>query len=97
MRIKNFEFRQNKGDRNPEIVQWNQYDENSTKPVNAPDAKEYCYTLMWFKKDREGYYAEFVGRRPLDVEDKETLWDLMDYSQKILDAQFKLLDKHNMV
>ncbi len=97
MRIKNFEFRQNKGDRNPEIVQWNQYDENSTKLVNAPNAKEYCYTLMWFKKDREGYYVEFVGRRPLDVEDKETLWDLMDYSQKILDAQFKLLDKHNMV
>ncbi len=97
MRIKNFEFRQNKSGRDPEIIQWNEYDEGSTKPINAPDAKEFCFTLLWFRKDKEGYYAEFVGRRPLDVEDKETLWDIMDYAQKVLDAQFSLLDKHNMV
>jgi hypothetical protein len=36
--------------------------------------------------------VEFVGRRPFD-DDSEDLWELMEYGQDTLDAEFKLEEK----
>jgi hypothetical protein len=81
MRFEEFEFRRNENhehDRDPEIVQW------------AENGTEYCFTLLWFKKVTDDWYIEFVGNRPLTVENRETLWKLMEYGQTVLDAEFKL-------
>lgn len=83
MRIKNLEFRQLGGDRLAEIICWSH---NGGK-------SEFCYTVLWFKKDNEGYYIEFVGDRPLKVEDRDTLWNLMEYGQTVLDAQWRLHER----
>jgi hypothetical protein len=81
-RIDNLEFRMLREDRAAEIVCW----------VTNGDGKEYCYTLLWYRKDREGYYIEFVGRRPLDHKFDNTLWALMEYGQDVLDAEFRLTE-----
>lgn len=80
MRVDDLEFRRN-GLSNAEIVRW-----------QVQGEKEFCYTLLWFKKDDEGYYIEFVGARPLEIEDRGTLWKLMDYGQAVLTAEYKLWD-----
>lgn len=80
MRVDNLEFRRNQTGREAEIVFWN---------TNG-DGREYCYTLLWYKRDREGYYIEFVGRRPLDRKFDNALWALMEYGQDVLDAEFRL-------
>ena len=80
MRVNDLEFRRN-GLSNAEIVRW-----------QVQGEKEFCYTLLWFKKDDEGYYIQFVGARPLEIEDRETLWKLMDYGQAVLTAEYKLWD-----
>lgn len=78
-RIGDIEFRW-MGDRKPEIVQWN----------TDGNGKDYCFTLLWFSKDKEGYYVEFVGDRPLNYHDTETLWKLMRYGNSVCNATFKL-------
>jgi hypothetical protein len=82
LRKGNLEFRRNKEDRQSEIVRWGQ---NS-------DGTEYCWTLLWYRQDKEGYYIEFVGRRPFD-DDSDNLWELMEYGQEVLDAEFKLEER----
>jgi len=77
MRIDNIEFRRME-DRDPEIVCWNGVS---------------CYTLMWFKKDREGYYIKFIGNRPFDGNSSEKLWELMRYGQGLLDNEFRFLER----
>ena len=79
-RIGNLEFRCNKEGRPAEIVCW-QPDQNG---------KEFCYTLLWYKRNSEGYYIEFVGQRPLDHGFDGGLWALMQYGQEVLNAEFKL-------
>ena len=83
MRINEIEFRQSKNC-TPEIVRW------------APDADsergEFCYTLMFFDREREGYNARFIGSRPFDYGDSTALWNLMTYAQRLLDAKFALED-----
>ena len=49
----------------------------------------HCYTILWWKRDKEGWYIEFIGSRPLD-EDMANVWNLMRYGQSVLDAQFRL-------
>lgn len=84
MRYENVEFRQ-LGNRHPELVAW--------KPYPDSDRGEaFCYTLLWWKKDSEGYYIEFVGTRPLEYDDQETLFKMMKYGQTVLDAEFKLME-----
>ena len=84
MRINDIEFRQLGGDRDPEIICWEEY----------PDmGKELCHTLLWFRKDREGYHIEFIGNRPLKYHNSERLWWLMEYGQSVLTAQWKLHEK----
>ena len=79
MRVGVIEFRQ-LPDRDAEIVQW----------MKNTSGQEYCYTLMFFEKDKEGFYARFIGGRPLQFENPTVLWGLMCYAQKVLDAAFKL-------
>jgi hypothetical protein len=83
MRIEEFEFRRNENheySRDPEIVQW----------ATDQNGKEYCFTLLWFKRGIEDWYIEFVGDRPLTVENRETLWKMMEYGQTVLDVEIKL-------
>lgn len=80
MRLENLEFRQLGGGRSPEIIQW----------YPNPAGKEYCATLVFFERDSEGYYAKFVGSRPLEVENDGTLWALMRYADAVLAARWKL-------
>ena len=85
MRVKNLEFIRNRDGqylRDPEIVA---YDTDST-------GKEFRYTLLFWRKNREGWQIEFVGNRPLNFDDKETLWNLMQYGQAVLDAEFRLFE-----
>ena len=51
-----------------------------------------CYTLAYWKKDGEGYYLKFVGRRPFDNCDKDTFWILADFGQYYLDLFFESED-----
>ena len=87
MRINDIEFRQMGGGRNAEIICWNNFN-NSDAPF-----EEYCYTLMWFRKDKEGYFIEFIGDRPLKYHNTEVLWRLMKYGQTVLTARMALLDE----
>ena len=82
MRIGELEFRQAlEGTRMPEIVRWQTW----------PEGKEYCYTLLFWEKDREGYYIYFIGGRPLDKDiDQADLFKLMRYGQAILDAKWEV-------
>jgi hypothetical protein len=79
MRVGDIEFRQ-MPERQPEIIHWKK---DST-------GKEYCYTLMFFEKDKEGFYVILVGGRPLQYENSMSLWGLMNYAQRVLDAAFDL-------
>ena len=81
-RIGNLEFRRNKEGRPAEIIRWAQ----------NGDGTEYCYTLLWYQRGREGFYVEFVGRRPFD-DDADNLWEIMEYGQAVLDAEFELEEK----
>ena len=81
-RVGNLEFRRNKEGRPAEIVRWAQ----------NGDGVEYCYTLLWYQRGQEDFYIEFVGRRPFD-DDSADLWEIMEYGQAILDAEFELEEK----
>lgn len=82
LRKGNLEFRRNKDGRPAEIIRWAQ----------NGDGTEYCYTLLWWKRGKEDFYVEFVGRRPFD-DDSDSLWEMMEYGQEVLDAEFKLEDR----
>lgn len=82
LRRGNLEFRRNHEGRPAEIIRW----------AKNGDDTEYCFTLLWYQKYKEGYYVEFVGRRPFD-DDSESLWEMMEYGQEVLDAEFKLEDQ----
>jgi hypothetical protein len=80
-RLGSLEFRyQEFEDRDAEIVTW-----------DSNDTGEFCYSLLFWRKDREGYYVEFVGSRPLDqIHNHEHLWKLIRYGQSVLDATYEL-------
>ena len=53
--------------------------------------KPYCFSIAYWKRDKEGYYLHFVGARPfLYVDDSRVpeLWKAMQEAQKVLDAWF---------
>jgi hypothetical protein len=83
MRVKNLEFRRLE-EREPEIIAWVESNVNTI-------AGDYCYTLLWYHKNKEGYYIQFIGDRPLVFEDQELLWKMMKYGQTVLDAELELL------
>ncbi|CAB4138856.1 hypothetical protein UFOVP348_11 [uncultured Caudovirales phage] len=78
MRIENIEFRQLGNGRNPEIIQY------------CDTSESLCFTLCWWGRDKDGYSLEFIGSRPFEYDCTERLWQLMQYGQKVLDAQFDL-------
>jgi hypothetical protein len=83
MRYEEFEFRRNLNSElntYPEIVKW----------VTYSDDDKFCFTLLWFKENEDGWYVEFVGDRPLKEENREELWKMMEYGQAVLDAELKL-------
>lgn len=80
MRTADIEFRQIDGQR-PEIVQWFK---------RTAEGPEHCITLCRWSQDAEGYSVEFVGSWPFDYAHTIQLWKLMQYGQKVLDAQFEL-------
>lgn len=53
-------------------------------------ASPHVYTILWWKRDKEGWYIKFVGSRPLDLDMADDVWKLMRYGQSVLDAQFRL-------
>lgn len=89
-RIGNLEFRWSKtlGRETtfyPEIVCWKKWD----------SIEESCYTLLYWKRDSEGWYVQFVGSRPFEDDewDHDMLWALMRYGQSIADAEFKIEER----
>lgn len=82
MRQENLEYRHlSEARRDAEIVAWR----------NDGKGGEYCYTLLFWRKDKEGYFIEFVGGRPLNKNiDKDVLFKLMRYGQAVLDAAFEV-------
>ena len=83
MRVENLEFIRNpNSERGPEIIQWGMHD-------GAPIR----FTILFWRKDREGWHIEFVGSRPLEVDDQDVLFKIMRYGQAVLDAEFQLFDE----
>lgn len=60
-----------------EIVKWD----------NDTDKTEYCWTVAYWNKGKEGYDLQFVGGRPFDVDGK-LFMKLAKQGQKILDYAF---------
>ena len=53
--------------------------------------KDYCFTLAYFVRDKEGYYLKFVGDRPFEYIhdiDVPMLWKLLSYAQEILNLYY---------
>lgn len=53
--------------------------------------RDYCFSLAYFVRDKEGYDLNFVGNRPFDYikyEDVKVVWRLLEYAQEILDKFF---------
>ena len=57
-----------------------------TRPANALDANEYCFVIAFFREGSEGCNIEFVGDRPFRYENRDRLWGLMRYGQRVVDA-----------
>lgn len=83
-RVEDLEFKttESDGKRGHEIIQW--------FPREGEDGKEYCYVVCFFRRGSEGYEIEFVGDRPFHVENRDVLWNLMRFGQRVLDASFDL-------
>ena len=60
-----------------EIIQW----------ANDTGKKEYCWTVAYWNKGKEGYNLQFVGGRPFDV-DGELFMKLAKQGQQMLDDAF---------
>lgn len=98
MRIDNLEFRKsyplgNDTNHYYEIVEFKQKEDSYYGESDFKKPKEYCYTLLRWKWTDEQPDIQFVGERPFECEDKETLWKLMEYGQKVIQAEYNLKDK----
>lgn len=60
------------------------------------DNNEWCFTLAYFVRGKEGYSLRFVGARPFlylsDAEASE-LWKELRIAQSVLDTFFDLTDE----
>lgn len=84
MKVGMFEFRDNVDqDRWAEIVAWS---ENARGP--------FCWTICWFKSDKEGYNLESVGDRIVSYDgDQDDLNKLIEYAFTVLNARYNLEEK----
>ena len=54
--------------------------------------RNHYWTIGPFADWLRGYYVQFVGRRPFD-DDSDSLWEIMEYGQDVLDAETRLEDR----
>ena len=80
MRFRNIEFRWSKANKKYEIVKW--YAPNPTDPDS-----EWCYTLAFFEKHKEGYDMRTVGSR--FFEDKDA-WVVSKWGMSFLNEIFNI-------
>ena len=78
MKYRNLEFCQKAG-RDPEIIRW----------VEQSGKDPFCFTVIWWKRNSEGWNIEFIGARPFEQE-TDDIWNLMKYGQSVMDAVFQL-------
>ena len=74
------------------LARLNENDENETielvKWVKHEDGKEYCFSLAYWERNKEGYDLNSVGSRIFEYiedEDIEEVWKQLKVAQKILD------------
>lgn len=77
--------RLNEEDKNEtiDLIKWDRHDDNN---------KEYCFSLAYWERDKEGYDLTLVGSRIfeyIDEEDLEEVWKQLKVAQKMLDAFFE--------
>lgn len=60
----------------PEIIEW----------CEEEGKEEYCYTLAWWREDKEGFQMEFCGSRPFKLlhEDAQNFWKLCKVADHVL-------------
>lgn len=62
--------------------------------VKRSPGNESCYTILFYTLDKEGYYIEFVGDRPLAQDiNQDDLFELMKFWQKMCNALYEM-DKY---
>jgi len=81
MRINKLEVRKSSSN-SYELVEW----------VENSEGSAFCYTILSWLNSKEQPDIKFVGNRPFEVDDKETLWKLMKYGQAIIQAEYDLKD-----
>ena len=78
-----------------EIVRWEQAED-------ILDCKPYCYTLLHWLRNSEGWDIKFIGNRPFEYairnaadEDMSTMkfWAFIEYCQHYVDNEFGFEEK----
>jgi len=99
VRHEDLEFRKTsfigKDDHYYEIVRWEQADD-------IVDGKPYCYTILQWFRNSEGWDIRFVGDRPFTYITRDAMnadmtvekfWAFIEYCQKHLDNEFSFEEK----
>jgi hypothetical protein len=87
LRVDDLELRWSQG--RPEIVRWVPHQSG-----NGLD-KEYCYTLLWWVADKEGWNIHFCGPRPFSDEvSSGKLWELCKVGDKIFNTLWEFERQH---
>ena len=100
MRYKNIEFRRSeikdsngyiidKGLRHPEIVAWSK--------SKGDNVKEYCYTLCWFKEDKDDWHIETIGNRFTENDDLEAVMHVAKYALRILNTEKEFYERNKIL
>ncbi len=76
IRVKDLELRSCPGHCKAEIVKW----------ANDTDGKEYCWTVAYWEKSKEGYNLRFVGDRPFEVNGR-LFMKLAKQGQRLLEGE----------
>lgn len=88
-RIDDLEFRWSTVNEKFELVRWRQYEK-----YKDGEPSEYCYTIAMWHKTSEGYDARFVGSRPFVYDEGIMfLWAMLEYGQRVVDAEFVLMNE----
>ena len=82
-RIYDIEFRWSPSSNIHELVQW----------FEGEDYPEYCIVIAFFDEGSEGCDIRFVGDRPFNTGESETVWKMLRYGQSIVDAAVNLKEE----
>lgn len=94
-KLEDLEFR-----KTPRLGRENEHYYEIVKWVEAEDAggKPYCYTLIMWTLNSEGWDIEFVGNRPFTYINRDSLnsgidckkfWSFLEYCQAYLNNEFR--------